>query len=74
MIKCNQCRAVLCRERNHRWSKHLQVTPGDDYDDETDYSQEQFEHFDLKHILITNIFGNGDDDLYCSWCMKTNAT
>ncbi|CAF4815848.1 unnamed protein product [Rotaria socialis] len=74
MIKCNQCRAVLCRERNHRGSKHLQVTPGDDYDDETDDSQEQFEHFDLKHILITNVFGNGDDDLYCSWCMKTNAT
>ncbi len=75
MIICSQCRGVLYRERNHRRSSQQQSTLDTNDPEDLDDGQQQQELSSVldNGIVLNGIFGNGDDYLYCSWCMKTGV-
>jgi hypothetical protein len=74
MIICSQCRGVLSRERNHRRSQQQSTIDTDDREDLDEAEQQQQESSSsiLNNIIVLDgIYGNGDDYLYCAWCMNT---
>ncbi|CAF1060022.1 unnamed protein product [Rotaria magnacalcarata] len=76
MIICSQCRIALYRENKRRRSSDMEsICNGDDLKNYEDHEYErQQEILPLDNLLILdNIYGNGDDYIYCTWCMKAGV-
>ena len=72
MIICNRCRNTLYRENKHRRVTNQESFVGEDFAEEL--SEEKYEQKEIYSsnslIGLDNIYGNGDDYVYCTCCMK----
>ncbi|CAF2187673.1 unnamed protein product [Rotaria magnacalcarata] len=76
MIICSQCQIALYRENKRRRSLDMEsICNGDDLKNYEDHEYErQQEILPLDNLLILdNIYGNGDDYIYCTWCKKAGV-
>ncbi|CAF4668796.1 unnamed protein product, partial [Rotaria magnacalcarata] len=51
------------------------ICNGDDlknYEDDEDERRQEILPFD-NLLILDNIYGNGDDCIYCTWCMKAGV-
>ena len=72
MTVCNQCRSTLYRENKRRRASDMQSVPNtDDLTDDADEGEEaQQQTVFSANVVFDNIYGNGDDYIYCAWFMK----
>ena len=77
MYICGQCRNVLRKERRHHRSSQYEVVVDTNTinHEDVDEAQQLLETSSVFNtdIVLNEIYGNGDDYLYCAWCMKTDV-
>ncbi|CAF5142680.1 unnamed protein product, partial [Rotaria sp. Silwood1] len=74
MVICNKCRTSLYKERKRggvvQIDTSLSVEPEESFS--VNINQENNSIFD-NLINIGGVYGDGNDEDYCSWCLKTET-